>query len=454
MQGLKMGVMHKNTTKGSAPTMSEGHSQSSDHHIDKPETTGSKPAKHGDSKIAVIAAIIGNIAVGIVKFIAAFISGSSAMISEGIHSIVDSGNGILVLFGMHRSKKEPDFLHPFGYGKELYFWTLVVALLIFLLGGGLSIYKGIEGIEAAAAGTKVMGDVTLNFVIIFIGMIIEGATLFVAVKEFNKARGNIGPIRFIRDAKDPSLYTVVLEDSAAELGLLTAFISLVVYELTGNLYADGVASLVIGVLLCGVAMILLSETKGLLVGEGMKHTSLDEVREIVEDDDRVLECGRILTMYLGPDSLLITIDATFRGDISAHDVLLAVDDIERKLVNRWPQTARVFIEAESMRNCLEQQDEEESWEDAHEEEYEGERVADEAEDLQDFNELEQAVADALEDATEAARAAEEAAAIAALAAENAAEAKAEAEEILATAQAEGIDPEEIKRQLELEDKQS
>ena len=285
-------------------------------------------------------------------------------------------------------------------------------------------------------------------------MIIEGATLFVAVKEFNKARGNIGPIRFIRDAKDPSLYTVVLEDSAAELGLLTAFISLVVYELTGNLYADGVASLVIGVLLCGVAMILLSETKGLLVGEGMKHTSLDEVREIVEDDDRVLECGRILTMYLGPDSLLITIDATFRGDISAHDVLLAVDDIERKLVNRWPQTARVFIEAESMRNCLEQQDEEESWEDAHEEEYEEERVADEAEDLQDFNELEQAVADALEDATEAARAAEEAAAIAALAAENAAEAKAEAEEILATAQAEGIDPEEIKRQLELEDKQS
>lgn len=426
--------------------MSEGHSQSKETHIGKPASAGGKSAKSG-GHIAVIAAIIGNVAVGIVKFIAAFISGSSAMLSEGIHSVVDSGNGILVLFGMHRSKKEPDYLHPFGYGKELYFWTLVVALLIFLLGGGLSIYKGIEGIQEAMAGTKVMGDVTLNFVIILIGMVIEGSTLLVAVKQFNKARGDVSPIRFIRDAKDPSLYTVVLEDSAAELGLVAALVSLIVYEFTGNLYADGVASLFIGVLLCAVAVVLLSETKGLLVGEGMKHTSLDEVRDIVEDDPRVLECGRILTMYLGPESLLITIDATFKGDISAHDVLLAVDDIERRLVERWPQTARVFIEAESMRNCLEQQDEEESWEDAHEEEY-----ADEHQDQEELSGIEQAVADALEDATEAKRAAEEAAAIAALAAETAAEAQAEAAEVLAAAQAEGMDAQEIARIVEQGDK--
>lgn len=426
--------------------MSEGHSQSKETHIGKPASAGSKPAKSG-GHIAVIAAIIGNVAVGIVKFIAAFISGSSAMLSEGIHSVVDSGNGILVLFGMHRSKKEPDYLHPFGYGKELYFWTLVVALLIFLLGGGLSIYKGIEGIQEAMAGTKVMGDVTLNFVIILIGMVIEGSTLLVAVKQFNKARGDVSPIRFIRDAKDPSLYTVVLEDSAAELGLVAALVSLIVYEFTGNLYADGVASLFIGVLLCAVAVVLLSETKGLLVGEGMKHTSLDEVRDIVEDDPRVLECGRILTMYLGPESLLITIDATFKGDISAHDVLLAVDDIERRLVERWPQTARVFIEAESMRNCLEQQDEEESWEDAHEEEY-----VEEHQDQEELSGIEQAVADALEDATEAKRAAEEAAAIAALAAETAAEAQAEAAEVLAAAQAEGMDAQEIARIVEQGDK--
>ena len=356
--------------------MSDSHSQSLETHITMPGETGSVRAQSkGSGKVAVIAAIIGNIAVGIVKFIAAAISGSTAMLSEGIHSVVDSGNGILVLFGMHRSKKEPDFLHPFGYGKELYFWTLVVALLIFLLGCGISLLQGAEGIMQAMNGTKEMGDITLNFIIVIIGMFIEGSTLAVAVKQFNKARGDVGPIRFIRDAKDPSLYTVVLEDTAAELGLVAALVSLLVYKFTGNLYADGIASLFIGVLLCLVAITLLSETKGLLVGEGMKHQSLDEIREIVEEDPRVLSCGRILTMYMGPDSLLITIDATFKGNLSAHDVLVAVDDIERKLASRWPQTARVFIEVESMRNVLEQRIEESCWEDEYEDEYEEELAA-------------------------------------------------------------------------------
>jgi len=316
--------------------------------------------------VAVVAAIAGNVMVGIVKFIAAAISGSAAMFSEGIHSIVDSGNGVLVLFGMSRSKREPDFLHPFGYGKELYFWTLIVALLIFLLGGGISLFQGYQSLQEAYYGIKVMGDTTLNFVVIIAGMIIEGSTLVIAVKQFNKARGDVGPMRFIRDAKDPSLYTVVLEDSAAELGLLVAFVSQIIYVLTGNLYADGIASLVIGLLLCTVAFILLRETKGLLVGEGMKHQSLDEIREIVEEDPRVVSCGRILSMYMGPDNLLITIDATFKDNINAHEVLRAVDDIEQRIALRWPQSTRVFIEAESIRNCVAQQREEAEWEDEYE----------------------------------------------------------------------------------------
>ena len=317
-------------------------------------------------RVAVLAAIAGNIAVGIVKFIAAAISGSVAMLSEGIHSLVDSGNGILVLFGMKRSKKEPDYQHPFGYGKELYFWTMIVALLIFLLGGCISIYQGLASLRAVAAGTKVMGDMTMNFIVLAAGMVIEGTTLTIAVRQFNLARGEVGPLRFIHDTKDPSLYTVVLEDSAAELGLLAALIANVIYVTTGDMHADGIASIFIGVLLCAVAMILLGETKGLLVGEGMKHGSLDEIREIVEADPRVVSCGRILTMYMGPDSLLITIDATFRGDISARAVLRAVDDIESKLKARWPQTTRVFIEAESLRNVNAQQLEEEHWEDEDE----------------------------------------------------------------------------------------
>lgn len=330
------------------------------------KTTEQANATARGGKIAVLAAIFGNVAVGVVKFIAAAISGSVAMFSEGIHSMVDSCNGILVLFGMKRSKKEPDYLHPFGYGKELYFWTMIVALLIFLLGGVVSLYQGVTSLHEVAAGAKVMGDTTLNFIVLIAAVGIEGVTWWIAVKEFNKARGKVPPLRFIHDTKDPSLYTVVLEDSAAELGLLAALVANIVYVTTGNLYADGIASIFIGLLLCFVAIVLLRETKGLLVGEGMKHQSLDEIRDIVEADPRVVSCGRILSMYMGPESLLITIDATFRGDIAARDVLRAVDDIEGRLKERWPQTARVFIEAESLRNVNAQQLEEEHWEDEDE----------------------------------------------------------------------------------------
>lgn len=323
-------------------------------------------------KVAVVAGMLGNIAVGVVKFVAAFISGSSAMLSEGIHSMVDSGNGILMLFGMRKSTQQPDYLHPFGYGKELYFWTLVVALLVFFLGGGISIVEGAQSLRDTYLGIHELGDTTLNFVVIVIGMVIEGITLAIAIRQFNAARGETSARKFIRDTKDPSLFTVVLEDSAAELGLVLAFASTLACQVTGNLYLDGVASVLIGLLLCTVAIILLHETKGLLVGEGMKHRSLDELRDIVEADDRVVSCGRILTMYMGPESLLIAIDATFKTSLSAKEVLDTVDDIERRLHVRWPQATAVFIEAESMRQVLRQQVVEDNWEDEYEEEYEEE----------------------------------------------------------------------------------
>ena len=323
--------------------------------------------KHG--KVAVVAGMCGNIAVGVVKFIAAGISGSVAMMSEGIHSMVDSGNGILMLFGMRQSTKEQDYLHPFGYGKELYFWTMLVALLIFFLGGGISIMQGVQSLRDTMAGTHApLGDTTLNYVVLVLAMIIEGITLGIAIKQFNAARGKTGPLKFIRDTKDPSLYTVVLEDTAAELGLVVAFITTLVCHYTGNLYFDGAGSIVIGLLLCTVAIILLRETKDLLVGEGMKHHALDELREIVEADDRVMSCGRILTMYMGPSSLLIAIDATFRPSLAAYDVLSCVDDLERRLHARWPQATAVFIEAESIRSVQEQKIEEAGWEDEDEDE--------------------------------------------------------------------------------------
>lgn len=310
---------------------------------------------HGDSVVAVVAAILGNIAVGIVKFIASAISGSSAMFSEGIHSIVDSGNGLLVLLGIHQSKKPADSDHPFGRGKELYFWTLVVAILIFAFGGGMSIWEGVQSIRAVGPDTQ-LGDPTVAYVVLLLAAIIEGTSLTVAIRQFNKARGTMAPMEFIRETKDPSLYTVVLEDTAAEIGLVLAFLGLFLGHLFNNPYLDGAAAILIGLLLAGVAAILLRETKGLLIGEGMSLEELEEVQQIVEADDAVVACGRILTMYMGPRNLLVTIDASFAPNRTATDVLSAIDRVEANIKTRFPQAKSVFIEAESLRQVKVQHD--------------------------------------------------------------------------------------------------
>ena len=302
----------------------------------------------GESPRAVIAAVLANIAIGIVKFIAAGISGSSAMISEGIHSIVDSGNGLLILFGMKRAERRPDLEHPFGYSQELYFWTLVVAVMIFALGGGLSMYEGMHRIMEITPKTT-LGDPTVNYIIIGISAIIEGMSLSVALREFNAARGDVSPLRFIRDAKDPSLFTVVLEDSAAEIGLLFAFLGTLLGHVLNNPYFDGIASVLIGVLLACVSVVLLRETKGLLIGEGLSASELRRVGAIVEEDPHVLKCGRVLSLYLGPHDMLLTIDATFDEEADRNAIDQSIDDVERAIVREFPQTTRIFIEPENLR---------------------------------------------------------------------------------------------------------
>ena len=302
---------------------------------------------HGESPRAVIAAVLANIAIGVVKFIAAFISGSSAMISEGIHSIVDSGNGLLILFGMNRASRKPDLAHPFGYSQELYFWTMVVAIMIFALGGGVSMYEGVTRIMEITPDTT-LGDPTLNYVIIAISAVIEGVSLSVALREFNAARGDVKPVQFIKDAKDPSLFTVVLEDSAALTGLAFALLGTLLGHLTGNPYFDGAASVLIGLLLAFVAIVLLRETKGLIIGEGLSADELKRLAKIVEANPNVVKCGRILSLYLGPQDLLITLDVTFDEDIARSSIDHTIDSIERAIVAAFPQTTRIFIEPENL----------------------------------------------------------------------------------------------------------
>ena len=313
-----------------------------------------KDAKpHGESAVAVVAAILANIAIGVVKFIASFLTGSPAMFSEGVHSIVDSGNGLLVLLGIHRAKKPANFTHPFGYGKELYFWTLVVSILIFALGGGVSMWEGIRAVGEVGPNT-VLEDPTVAYIILVISMAIEGFSLSVAIRQFNAARGTKKPLQFIREAKDPSLYTVVLEDTAAEVGLVIAFLGLFLGHLFNNPYLDGIAAICIGVLLALVAIILLSETKGLLIGEGLNIEELEEVKELVEADEAIVRCGRILSMYMGPESLVINIDANFEPAKTADEVLASINRIETHIKKRFPQTKSVFIEAETLKTVLAQ----------------------------------------------------------------------------------------------------
>ncbi|WP_350453794.1 cation diffusion facilitator family transporter [Slackia heliotrinireducens] len=305
--------------------------------------------EHVESTSSVLAAIAANILIGIVKFIAAGISGSSAMISEGIHSIVDSGNGMLILLGLKKAKRAADQEHPFGYGTELYFWTLVVAIMIFALGGGFSIYEGYTHLREVGPDT-VLGNPTMNYIVIGASIILEGASLSVALRNFNKARGDIRPMQFIREAKDPSLFTVVFEDSAALMGLIIALAGVFFSHLLNNPYLDSAASILIGLLLCTVAIVLLRETKGLLIGEGMKGSEVREIEAIVEANDQVIECGRVLSLYMGPHDVLLTIDATFVESAGRDDIVDAIDEIEGHIVERFPDVTRVFIETESLRH--------------------------------------------------------------------------------------------------------
>ena len=299
------------------------------------------------SKIAVIAAVAGNLIIAIIKFIAAAITGSSAMISEGIHSLVDTGNGLLVLLGMKKARQPADQSHPFGYGKSLYFWTHIVAVSIFGIGGGMSLYEGISHIRHVAPAAE-MGDPAAAYFVLGISLLVEGGSFAVAVRQFLHAKGDLGAWQFIRQSKDPSLYTIVLEDSAAMLGLIFAFLGIFFGHLLHNPYLDGIASIAIGLLLMSVAWILASRTMGLLMGEGVNADQLADIRRRVEADPAVERAGDILTMYMGPHDLLVNMGVCFAEGTTAEQMHESIRRIEADLRNAYPETNRVYIEAESL----------------------------------------------------------------------------------------------------------
>jgi cation diffusion facilitator family transporter len=300
---------------------------------------------HGGSKIAVVAAVIGNLAIAVIKFIAAMITGSSAMISEGIHSLVDTGNGGLLLLGMKEAKKPSDATHPFGYGKALYFWTLVVSVSIFGIGGGLSMYEGISHIRHVAPEATTSSPVA-NYIVLAISVLIEASSFSVAFREFRKAKGKQNSWRYIRSAKDPSTYTVVLEDSAALLGLAFAFLGVFFGHQLKNPYLDGAASVLIGLLLMSVAFLLAFEVKGLLLGEGADEPTLADIRHHVEAEPAVSHVAEILTMYMGPHDLLVNIGVSFKPGTGYEEMHAAIHRLEKSIRGSHPECIRIYTETE------------------------------------------------------------------------------------------------------------
>jgi cation diffusion facilitator family transporter len=299
------------------------------------------------SKFVIYAAIGANLAIAIMKFVAAALTGSSAMVSEGIHSLVDTGNGGLLLFGIHKSKQPADATHPFGYGKELYFWSLIVAVLIFGVGGVISIYEGI----AHLLHPRPLEDPFWSYLVLGFAAVFEGLVFVVAFRAFQALKGEDESIwQAIKSSKDPTTFTVLFEDAAAMLGLIFAFVGIFLAHQFENPYLDGVASVCIGLLLAAVAVVLAYESKGLLVGEGTDPQTLEKIRKLAEADPGVKKMLMPLTMHFGPDTVLLTVDIEFHKRLSATEVEEAVDRLDKSIRTQYPNIKHIYIQAGAIRS--------------------------------------------------------------------------------------------------------
>lgn len=287
---------------------------------------------------------MGNLMIAATKFVAAFFTGSSAMLSEAIHSIVDTGNGGLMLFGIRQSRRPPDPEHPFGHGRELYFWTLIVGILIFALGGGMSAYEGFTHLAHPAA----IEDPKWNYVVLGFASVFEGTSWYFGWKAFSTERGKKGVLETIHTSKDPTSFSVLLEDSAALVGLVIAFLGIFLGRQLGWPQLDGVASVLIGLLLCAVAVLMVYESKGLLIGEGVDRQTLKSLRALVEADPAVEHVQHLHTIYQGPREVSLVIELRFRDTISALDIRRAVRRLKSKIQERYPEIRRISFGAESI----------------------------------------------------------------------------------------------------------
>lgn len=299
----------------------------------------------GSTKV-IIAALIGNALIALTKFGAAAYTGSSAMLAEGVHSVVDTGNQILLLHGLKQSRKPPDELFPFGHGKEIYFWSFVVAILIFAVGAGVSLYEGVLRVITPHP----VENVFINYIVLGFAMLFEGGAWYFAFKEFGRVKGSRGYIDAVQRGKDPTFFVVLFEDSAAMLGLSVAFLGVWLGDVTGIAVFDGIASIIIGLILGGAAAWLAYETKGLLIGERANREVVNGIRRLVRAQPPVRHVNEVLTMHMGPEFILVNISVDFADDMRAGEMEDAVAHMDHQIKANFPNVKRVFVEAEARRS--------------------------------------------------------------------------------------------------------
>lgn len=295
------------------------------------------------SRFAIYAALAGNLAIAIAKFVAAALSGSSAMLSEGVHSLVDTVNELLLLYGLRRAARPADAGHPFGYGRELYFWSFIVALLVFALGAGVSLYQGIAHVR----NPEPASNHTLNYVVLGLSMLFEGASWWVSLREFRARKGAMGYVQAFRESKDPSLFTVLLEDSAALIGLCIALLGLLAAQWLQMPELDGVASIGIAAVLACSAFVLARETKGLLIGEPAARPLSDALRRIASADPDVRAVNGVLSVQMGPEQVVAALSAEFEDQRSTAQIEACIERIERAARAEHPELQSLFVKPQT-----------------------------------------------------------------------------------------------------------
>ncbi|WP_282609064.1 cation diffusion facilitator family transporter [Pelagibius sp. Alg239-R121] len=295
------------------------------------------------SKKVIYAALAGNSLIAITKFTAATFTGSSAMFSEAIHSSVDTGNQALLLYGMRRAERPSDARHPFGYSKEIYFWAFVVAILIFAVGAGVSFYEGVE----KTLHPHPVSDVYINYLVLCAAILFEGAAWYIAFKEFKRGVGRRSMLRALLHSKDPSIFTVLLEDTAAMLGLIVALIGIFLADYLNMPVLDGVASMTIGVVLALAAVVLAYETKGLLIGESADEDIVAAIRTKLGGIKEITGINEILTMHMGPADVLVNISIDFANTVTADQIEGTISELESQIKADHTEIKRIFIEIQS-----------------------------------------------------------------------------------------------------------